>query len=423
MKQVINIKGLFKEYKLGVIGHGTLYKDLQSWYAKLKGKEDPNSLINSANSKNIKSNILAIKNLNLSVNKGEILGIIGSNGAGKSTLLKILSRVTTPSMGEIEINGSFGSLLEVGTGFHNELTGLENIYLNGSINGMSQKEVDKVIKGIIDFSGLEKFINTPVKRYSSGMKVRLGFAVASFLKHDILAIDEVLAVGDHQFHEKAISKVNSLMKNDGRTILFVSHNMNLIEKICTRVIILENGQIINSGGPREMVSEYLRKSRNTNFSETKMLSNKLHRRGNGKVRISSFNLHNKEGEKTNIFKNDEKIIFKFKIKKFEEVKDAFIEFNFRSIHSNETIFSLVKDLNELPNIKTFEEVDYEFSFEIENIIPNTFDLYIKVSEKKFKGQMDIIEGMLPPVIIDNKNDEKFLDKGYFKFKSFIKKIN
>ena len=133
-----------------------------------------------------------------------------------------------------------------------------------------------------------------------------------------------------------------------------------------------------------MVSEYLRKSRNTNFSETKMLSNKLHRRGNGKVRISSFNLHNKEGEKTNIFKNDEKIIFKFKIKKFEEVKDAFIEFNFRSIHSNETIFSLVEDLNELPNIKTFEEVDYEFSFEIENIIPNTFDLYIKVSEKNLR---------------------------------------
>ena len=423
MEQVINIKGLFKEYKLGVIGHGTLYRDLQSWYAKLKGKEDPNSLINYANSKNIKSNILAIKNLNLSVYKGEILGIIGSNGAGKSTLLKILSRVTTPSFGEIEINGSFGSLLEVGTGFHNELTGLENIYLNGSINGMSQKEVDKVIKGIIDFSGLKKFINTPVKRYSSGMKVRLGFAVASFLKHDILAIDEVLAVGDHQFHEKAISKVNSLMKNDGRTILFVSHNMNLIEKICTRVIILEDGQIINSGGPREMVSEYLRKSRNLNFSETKMLSNKLHRRGNGKVRLSSFNFFNKEGEKTNIFKNDEKIFFKFKIKKFEEIKDAFIEFNFRSMNSNDIIFSLVKDLNELSNIRSFEEIDYEFSFDIENIISNTFDLYVKVSEKKLKGQMDIVDGILPPIIIENENNKNLIDKGYFKLKSYLKKIN
>lgn len=423
MEQVINIKGLFKEYKLGVIGHGTLYRDLQSWYAKLKGKEDPNSLINYANSKNIKSNILAIKNLNLSVYKGEILGIIGSNGAGKSTLLKILSRVTTPSFGEIEINGSFGSLLEVGTGFHNELTGLENIYLNGSINGMSQKEVDKVIKDIIDFSGLKKFINTPVKRYSSGMKVRLGFAVASFLKHDILAIDEVLAVGDHQFHEKAISKVNSLMKNDGRTILFVSHNMNLIEKICTRVIILEDGQIINSGGPREMVSEYLRKSRNLNFSETKMLSNKLHRRGNGKVRLSSFNFFNKEGEKTNIFKNDEKIFFKFKIKKFEEIKDAFIEFNFRSMNSNDTIFSLVKDLNELSNIRSFEEIDYEFSFDIENIISNTFDLYVKVSEKKLKGQMDIVDGILPPIIIENENNKNLIDKGYFKLKSYLKKIN
>ena len=186
-----------------------------------------------------------------------------------------------------------------------------DIYLNGSINGIGQ-EVDKVIKGIIDFSGLEKFINTPVKRYSSGMKVRLGFAVASFLKHDILAIDEVLAVGDHQFHEKAISKVNSLMKNDGRTILFVSHNMNLIEKICTRVIILENGQIINSGGPREMVSEYLRKSRNTNFSETKMLSNKLHRRGNGKVRISSFNLHNKKVKKLIFSKMMKKLFLNLK---------------------------------------------------------------------------------------------------------------
>ena len=422
MEEAINIKGLFKEYKLGVIGHGTLYRDLQSWYAKIKGREDPNSLINFKNSENIQKNILAINNLSLSVKKGEILGIIGSNGAGKSTLLKILSRVTTPSLGEIEINGSFGSLLEVGTGFHNELTGLENIYLNGSINGMRMKEIDIVVEDIIKFSGLKKFINTPVKRYSSGMKVRLGFAVASFLKHDILAIDEVLAVGDEQFHQKAISKVNSLMTNERRTILFVSHNMNLIEKICTRVVILEDGQIKKSGNPREMVFDYLQNLKHINLNETKMISNRLYRRGNGKVRLSSFNIFNEKGKKVNVFKNNEKIFFKFKIKKIEEVNDAFIEINFRSIKSNDIIFSLYKDLREISNIESLNEIEYELSFEIGDINSNTFNLFIKISEKKIKGQMDIIEGILPPIIIENNNHENLLDKGYFIIKTQIQTI-
>ena len=211
MKLSISIRNLSKKYRLGVIGYGTLYRDLQSWFAKLKGHEDPNSLIGFSGNNSV---INAVSNLNLDVEKGEILGVIGANGAGKSTLLKLLSRITSPTEGEIGINGRLFSLLEVGTGFHPELTGRENIFLNAAIYGLNREEIENKIEEIIHFSGVKKFIDTPVKRYSSGMHVRLGFAVAANLDPDILVVDEVLAVGDAYFQKKALQRMKELKEEE-----------------------------------------------------------------------------------------------------------------------------------------------------------------------------------------------------------------
>ena len=236
---VIKIENLKKKYRLGAIGGGTLTADLQSWWARARGKEDPNTIIGEqVNMKN--KNFMALNGIDLKINKGDTIGIIGGNGAGKSTLLKILSRVTAPTEGSVKINGRISSMLEVGTGFHGELTGRENIYLNGAILGMSKGEVDRKIEDIIEFSECRQFIDTPVKRYSSGMYVKLAFAVASHLDSEILIMDEVLAVGDMKFQKKCISKMLDVAKS-GRTILYVSHNMQTIEELCNRVVVLENG--------------------------------------------------------------------------------------------------------------------------------------------------------------------------------------
>lgn len=260
MNKAILVENLFKEYQLGVIGRGTLYRDLQSWWAKKLKKEDPNTIIGhtrGARNFNQKGKNLALSGINFEVNHGELIGIIGANGAGKSTLLKILSRVTGPTKGTIKIKGKTSSLLEVGTGFHPELTGRENIYLNGAINGMSKKETSKKLDEIVDFAGVEQYLDTPIKRYSSGMHVRLGFAVAAHLEPDILIVDEVLAVGDAEFQKKAVKKMDEVSKNQGRTVIFVSHNMQLIKNLCKRALVLSKGKIAFDGDVQTGVNKYL----------------------------------------------------------------------------------------------------------------------------------------------------------------------
>ncbi len=253
---VIQIENLWKEYRLGVIGHGTLTQDLQSWWARIRGKEDPNEKIYpmlSGQEAQIEGDrFWALRDINLEVKQGEVLGIIGRNGAGKSTLLKILSRVTAPSRGSVKIKGRIASLLEVGTGFHEELTGRENIFMNGSILGMPKYEIKRKLDEIIDFSGVEDFIDTPVKRYSSGMRVRLAFAVAAHLDPEILVVDEVLAVGDAEFQKKSIGKMQQVSE-EGQTVLFVSHNMGAAERLCSVGILLKNGVIEISKQPVEQV--------------------------------------------------------------------------------------------------------------------------------------------------------------------------
>ncbi|MBR1881602.1 MAG: ABC transporter ATP-binding protein [Muribaculaceae bacterium] len=257
----IQFENIGKLYHLGVVGTGTLSHDLNRWWqTRILHHEDPYLKIGETNDRSTKGSsdfVWALKDISFNVMEGDVVGIIGKNGAGKSTLLKLLSRVTAPTTGIIRAKGRIASLLEVGTGFHPEMTGRENIYMNGSIMGMTRQEITKKLDSIVDFAGVERYLDTPVKRYSSGMTVRLGFAVAAFLEPEILVVDEVLAVGDAEFQKKAIGKMQDVSKGEGRTVLFVSHNMAAIKSLCTRGVVLQNGMVVHQGSADQAVDFYL----------------------------------------------------------------------------------------------------------------------------------------------------------------------
>ena len=261
MPTAIEFNNISKIYRLGLVSTGTLSHDLKRWWTmNIRHQEDPYLTIGETNDRSTKGDsdyVWALKDIDFKVEQGDVVGIIGKNGAGKSTLLKILSRVTAPTTGTIRARGRIGSLLEVGTGFHPEMTGRENIYMNGAILGMTKQEITRKLDEIVDFSGCERYIDTPVKRYSSGMMVRLGFAVAAHLDPEILVVDEVLAVGDAEFQKKAIGKMQDVSKGEGRTVLFVSHNMASVKSLCKTGIVLKNGQIVHSGTADECVNYYV----------------------------------------------------------------------------------------------------------------------------------------------------------------------
>lgn len=308
---VIQIENLWKKYQLGVIGHGTLTHDLQSWWARIRGKEDPNTGIERSPSakdklKNKNDIFWALKDINLDLKYGTVLGIIGRNGAGKSTLLKILSRVTAPTVGQIKIKGRMASLLEVGTGFHPELTGRENVFLNGAILGMAKIEIQRKLDEIIDFSGVSQHIDTPVKRYSSGMHVRLAFSVAAHLEPEILIVDEVLAVGNVDFQRKCLGKMSEVSK-EGRTILFVSHNMSAIQNLCKKCILLEQGSIIRSGNSNAVIDAYL----NINTTEKMIpLAERVDRRGTGEIRFVKCDIYSRNSLNTNYVTTGDQVHFR-----------------------------------------------------------------------------------------------------------------
>lgn len=258
----IEFQNVGKQYRLGRVGTGTLQHDINRWWqTTILRKDDPYLQVGEVNDRSTKGNseyVWALKDISFKVEQGDVVGIIGKNGAGKSTLLKLLSHITAPTTGDIYYRGRIASLLEVGTGFHGELTGRENIYMNGSILGMTRHEIDKKLDEIIDFAGVERYIDTPVKRYSSGMTVRLGFAVAAFLEPEILVVDEVLTVGDAEFQKKAIGKMDSVAREGGRTVLFVSHNMAAVRNLCKSGIVLKNGTIEYTGAAQDAVDEYLK---------------------------------------------------------------------------------------------------------------------------------------------------------------------
>jgi len=260
-KTVIDISGISKQYMLGTFGTGTLSHDLNRWWARVRGKEDPYLRVGDTNDRTKKGEsdfVWALRDITFDVQQGDVVGIIGKNGAGKSTLLKILSRVTSPTIGQIKIKGRLASLLEVGTGFHPEMTGRENIFMNGSIMGMTKQEIKRKFDEIVDFAGVAKYIDTPVKRYSSGMMVRLGFAVAAHLDPEILVVDEVLAVGDAEFQKKAVGKMQDVARGQGRTVLFVSHNMAAVRSLCTRGVVLKDGMVDFMGTVPDSLDHYLK---------------------------------------------------------------------------------------------------------------------------------------------------------------------
>ncbi len=328
---VIKIESLSKQYRYGVIGHGTLYKDLQSWWARFRGREDPNIRITRQFGPGLNGErFWALEDINLEVKKGEKIGIIGRNGAGKSTLLKILSRVTTPTKGQIMLKGRVASLLEVGTGFHPEQTGRENIFLNGAILGMSKSEIKRKFDEIVDFSGLEKFVDTPVKRYSSGMYVRLAFAVAAYLDSEIMLVDEVLAVGDVQFQKKCLGKMQNVAES-GRTVLFVSHNMSAIRNLCDRALLLDNGRLVLDDTSEHAIAHYLDQSL---IQGAVASEEEINKRIEGQVNKQNPFLHieeiailDEEGNVRNSFHSDEDIIVSITFECLQSVQDLVIMVN------------------------------------------------------------------------------------------------
>jgi len=298
---VVKVENISKLYRLGQVGTGTLGQDLNRWWAKVRGQEDPYAKIGQVNDRTKQAEsdyVWALKDINFDVRHGEVLGIIGRNGAGKSTLLKLISRITTPTTGEIKAKGRIASLLEVGTGMHPEMTARENIYLNGAILGMRRQEIMRKFDDIVDFAGCAMYVDTPVKRYSSGMRVRLGFAVAAFLEPDILIVDEVLAVGDAEFQKKCIGKMGEISQQNGRTILFVSHNMAAVEALCTRGIVLGDGRQAFQGTTQKSIDFYLNAY---SVHQNKNINEREDRSGVGHIRITDFHIQDAAGNQNTSF--------------------------------------------------------------------------------------------------------------------------
>lgn len=315
MSTAIEFNNISKLYRLGLVSTGTMAHDLKRWWTmNIHGQEDPYLTIGETNDRSSKGEsdyVWALKDIDFKVEQGDVVGIIGKNGAGKSTLLKILSKITAPTTGTIKARGRIGSLLEVGTGFHPEMTGRENIYLNGAILGMTKQEITKKLDEIVDFSGCERYIDTPVKRYSSGMMVRLGFAVAAHLDPEILVVDEVLAVGDAEFQKKAIGKMQDVSKGEGRTVLFVSHNMGSIRQLCKKAIVLENGIIIKQDYAENAVDFYLSRSKIAKTESLVFIEDTFRDKGlSREVEFVSFELNNDDG----VYSSFEPIVFRIRLR-------------------------------------------------------------------------------------------------------------
>jgi lipopolysaccharide transport system ATP-binding protein len=390
---VIKVENLSKIYRIGEIGTGSIGQDVDRWFkTKILGKEDPFLKIGEQNDRATKGKsdlVYSLKDINFEVNQGDAVGIIGRNGAGKSTLLKILSRITSPTSGRVNIKGRVASLLEVGTGFHPELTGRENIYLNGTILGMRKHEIDRKLDEIIDFSGIERYIDTPVKRYSSGMYVRLAFAVAAHLESEILIVDEVLAVGDAEFQKKCLGKMGEVSKGEGRTVLFVSHNLNSVRSLCEAGIYMKNGFIVCNGNIQEVLSEYHYDIDKLKFEENEMKSEYL--------KIESIQFLAENNRITNIFQSKDTIHFRLIVKVLKEYLKGAISiqiedfegqnivfcydenslFKFESGENNNLVDIQIDNLNlapgyyklnlwiGLPNIETYIDVRKVLTFKIE----------------------------------------------------------
>ena len=374
----IEFDNVGKQYRLGRVGTGTLSHDLNRWWTmNVLGKEDPYLRIGETNDRSKKGNseyVWALKDISFKVEQGDVVGIIGKNGAGKSTLLKLLSRITSPSTGSIRYNGRIASLLEVGTGFHPEMTARENIYMNGSIMGMTKAEITRKLDEIVDFAGVERYLDTPVKRFSSGMTVRLGFAVAAFLEPEILVVDEVLAVGDAEFQKKAIGKMQDISTGEGRTVLFVSHNMVSMQRLCKTGILLENGRLKYEGTISDTICQYLTDEIvQTSFEgidgdESVMYLTKLSVRGN-----------NADG----LIHTDSTITVEFDVVIVEPVGSLVCGFNIFSSYHHPLARADYNDRNQMTSL---EAGSYHFEYEIHpyTLANGEYKIEVDLAERNVK---------------------------------------
>jgi lipopolysaccharide transport system ATP-binding protein len=342
MKTVIRVENLSKLYRIGSLGTGTISHDLNRWWARIRGKEDPFLKLGETNDRTKKGSnnlVWAIKDLNFEVKQGDVLGIIGKNGAGKSTLLKILSRTTTPTMGGFRTRGRIASLLEVGTGFHPELTGRENIFLNGAILGMKKAEIRSKFDEIVDFSGVERYIDTPVKRYSSGMYVRLAFAVAAHLEPEILIVDEVLAVGDQEFQDKCIGRMKDV-SGSGRTVLFVSHNLPAVQSLCSTCLYMRQGRIESRGVTQQVIESYL--SENRNVQLTGIIPQDLYRLSNGEAYFRSILINDLENNTVDRLGFSQPFKAVLELETMKDLKNVMININIGTSLGQQIVYAVDK---------------------------------------------------------------------------------
>jgi len=349
MSIAIKFENISKQYRLGLVSTRTLSHDLNRWWTtNIRGKEDPYLKIGEVNDRATKGEsdyVWALKDIDFEVQQGDVLGIIGKNGAGKSTLLKILSKVTAPTTGTIRAAGRIASLLEVGTGFHPEMTGRENVYMNGAIMGMTKSEISRKLDEIVDFSGVERYIDTPAKRYSSGMTVRLGFAIAAHLDPEILVVDEVLAVGDAEFQKKAIGKMQDVSRGEGRTVLFVSHNMDAVKKLCNKGMVLQNGQMYFAGGINETLDNYLSIYTTSEESGTLIFEKDLTK----DAQVLEVSLKNENGNKVVEYISDQDIYIHLKI--YNSKVDG-KRLNFSILDKYENVISINRNMLDFQGVKS-----------------------------------------------------------------------
>lgn len=407
----IKVENLKKKYRLGAIGGGTLSADLQSWWARKQGKEDPNTLIGTDQTR-IGESFYALNGVSFEVKKGEAVGIIGSNGAGKSTLLKILSRVTAPTEGRVGINGRITSMLEVGTGFHPELTGRENIYMNGAILGMTKTEIDAKIEDIIDFSECRQFIDTPVKRYSSGMYVKLAFAVAAHLDSEIMIMDEVLAVGDVKFQQKCLGKMGNASRNDGKTVLYVSHNMSTIRQLCDRCIVLNQGRKIYDGSVDNAIQIYIgeEESKLVQHYDLRNSERSSHQPGT-KVRLQSIEFVGKEGVS---YSSDEKVKMRLKWIGYENLGE--INFYFILRYLDGTVVGMAESESIGKSI-IGEEGEAVVEFDISNLADGLYyfipDIYTINDQYQHQSYDHPLEKIYFKILSPNGRKGIYWQKQYF----------
>ena len=397
---ILKAESISKQYRLGQVGTGTLSHDINRWWHKIRGKENPYLKIGDTNDRSTKGNsdyVWALQDINFEVERGEVLGIIGKNGAGKSTLLKILSKVTAPTTGSIKSRGRIASLLEVGTGFNGEMTGRENIFLNGAILGMTKKEISSKLGEIIEFSGCERYIDTPVKRYSSGMTVRLAFAVAAFLEPEILVVDEVLAVGDAEFQKKAIGKMQDISKGEGRTVLFVSHNMAAVKSLCTRGIVLENGKIKFNGDIDEALDVYSNNGNSTDH--TVVFDSDTKRTGSRNIEFIAVEIRDQNQKLNHEFSIGDDLIIKFKLQNNTNEAKSEVGIQIRSSDEMPIFHIMGRDSNfELTHVEKQEE--YVVSIKDIRLFPGMYTISFTSNTTTGHQIFDCIENALSFQIID-----------------------